>query len=88
MAPVDESLSRLRAAGCRELGHFVLPETSWWEPYCRPMQARVTQLREKYHNDPQAQQVLDSTDLEVEMYRRYSAWYGYVFYVMQGLTTD
>jgi ubiquinone/menaquinone biosynthesis C-methylase UbiE len=84
MVSVDENLSRARAAGYRDLEHFVLPERSWWEPYYHPMEARVAQLRRKYYDDPEAQRLLDVKDLEVEMYRKFSAWYGYVFYVMKG----
>jgi ubiquinone/menaquinone biosynthesis C-methylase UbiE len=83
MLSVDENLSQLRQAGYSELEHFVLPESSWWEPYYHPMQARIAQLREKYRAYPEAQHVLDTEDLEIEMYRKYSEWYGYVFYVMQ-----
>ena len=83
MESVDGNLARLRSAGYRDLGHFVLPESSWWQPYYNPMSARIAKLREKYHADPEAQRALDTEDLEIEMYRRYAAWYGYVFYVMQ-----
>jgi len=83
MVSVDQNLARLRAADYREIGYFILPESAWWDPYYRPMTAKIAQLRGKYHADPEAQRLLDIQSLEIEMYRKYSNWYGYVFYVMQ-----
>ena len=83
MLSVDKNLAVLRAAGYRELGHFVLPESSWWKPYYYPMEARIVELRERYRADLEVQALLDIKQLEIEMYRKYSEWYGYIFYVMQ-----
>ena len=83
MRSVEDNLSRVRAAGYRAVEHFILPESSWWEPYYLPMQSRVEKLREKYRGNAEARGLLDTKLIEIEMYRKYSAWYGYVFYVMQ-----
>ncbi len=84
MESVDGNLRRMRAAGYQEIGHFTLQENSWWEPYYHPMAARVAELRSKYRGNADALQELDNEFREIEMYRKYSAWYGYVFYVMRG----
>ncbi len=83
MATVHENLARVGAAGYRQAGHFTLPEKAWWEPYYHPMESRIARLREKYRGDVDAQGCLDRAPKEIEMYRQYSAWYGYEFYVMQ-----
>jgi len=83
MRNIEENLERLRRAGYREAGHFTLPESAWWEPYYDPMQNRIAQLRKKYQGDAAAQLLLEAHSKEVEMYCKYSAWYGYEFYVMQ-----
>lgn len=83
MATVEENLARLSAVGYRSLGHFSLPESDWWDNYYHPMAARIESLREKYPNNPEAQAVLDLEYAEIELYRQYSAWYGYVFYIVQ-----
>ena len=36
-----------------------------------------------YGNDPTLAVILDSFELEVEMYRNYSKYHGYTFFVMQ-----
>mgnify|MGYP005855672657 CR=1 FL=1 len=83
MATVEENLARLSAAGYRSLGHFTLPKSDWWDNYYHPMAARIELLREKYPNNPEAQAILDLEYAEIELYRQYSDWYGYVFYVGQ-----
>jgi SAM-dependent methyltransferase len=82
MTTIEENLAHLRAAGYRALGHFVLPESAWWDNYYHPMAARITALREQYQGNAAAQPILDLEYAEIELYRRYSSWYGYVFYVM------
>jgi len=83
MATVEQNLARLALAGYHSLGHFTLPEQDWWENYYQPMAARIESLREKYRHDPAAQAVLDLEYAEIDLYRQYSAWYGYVFYLGQ-----
>jgi len=43
----------------------------------------MQKLRKKYTHNPEALAVLDNEKLEIELYRKYSKWYGSVFYVMQ-----
>jgi len=83
MATVEQNLARLARAGYRSLGHFTLPEQDWWENYYHPMAARIELLREKYRHNPAAQAVLDAEYAEIDLYRQFSAWYGYVFYLGQ-----
>lgn len=83
MATVDENLARLAVAGYRTLGHFTLPESDWWDNYYHPMAARIEMLRKKYPDNPEAQAILDAEYAEIELYRQYSAWYGYEFYLGQ-----
>ena len=83
MLSVDENLKTLARAGYREVGHFTLPDSSWWDDYYNPLKERVTMLREKYADDRDALRLLDENDREMEFFRKYSDFYGYVFYVVQ-----
>ncbi len=83
MRGIHENLERLRASGYHEIGHFTLPPTAWWTDYYTPIETRLPSLREKYGDDPEARALLDATQTEIDFYREYSDWYGYVFYVMQ-----
>lgn len=83
MRSVDENLNSVRATGYHEIGHFALPPSSWWTDYYTPIEARLPRLREKYHGNAEAEALLDATQKECDLYRKFSDWYGYVFYVMQ-----
>ena len=47
MKTQDENLVILREAGYREVGHFVLPESSWWDDYYTPLEKRIVTLQRK-----------------------------------------
>ncbi|MBX7256300.1 MAG: class I SAM-dependent methyltransferase [Candidatus Hydrogenedentes bacterium] len=83
MADIETNLGRAHAAQYDIVGHFTLPDDDWWTHYYAPLEARVAALREKYHDDPEALRLLNEEEKEFEMFRAYSAWYGYVFYVMR-----
>ncbi len=83
MKKMEDNRSIIREAGYEEVGHFVLPESSWWEPYYHPMESRLEMLRQKYGEDESVKKPIAEMQQEIEMYRRYSAWYGYVFYLTQ-----
>jgi SAM-dependent methyltransferase len=79
----EENLDILQKAGYREVGHFALPESAWWQDYYTPLEKRIAMLAEKYRNNDEALAFLDNSQREIDLYRKYSEWYGYVFYVMQ-----
>lgn len=83
MQTLETNLEIARRAGYREVGHFFLPDSSWWENYYLPQMPRIKVLRQRYQGDREAMRLLDETELEMDIFRRYSTWYGYVFYVMQ-----
>ena len=83
MQSVQANLDSVRTAGYGEVTHFVLPPSSWWDGYYTPQIARIAMLREKYRDDAEAILLLDESQKEIDLYRKYSGWYGYVFYVMQ-----
>jgi len=60
-----------------------LPESAWWDAYYHPLEERLELLREKYAATPEKVEVIESIQMEIEIYRKYSGYYGYVFYVMQ-----
>jgi ubiquinone/menaquinone biosynthesis C-methylase UbiE len=80
---IHHNLEIILQSGYKILGHFPLPEDAWWEEYYHPLEERLNQLRTKYHDDPKALEILDTEQEEVDLYKKYSEWYGSVFYVMQ-----
>jgi SAM-dependent methyltransferase len=80
---IPETLEQISDCGYRRIDHFVLPEDAWWVGYYGPVEKRLQALREKYREDPEALAVLEEEEKEIDMYRRYSEWYGSVFFAMQ-----
>jgi ubiquinone/menaquinone biosynthesis C-methylase UbiE len=82
---VEENLERIPPCGYRIIGHFPLPEDAWWEEYYEPLEERIQVLKRKYRNNPKAQAAIAEEQREIDLYRKYSRWYGSVFYIMQKL---
>ncbi|MDY6834233.1 MAG: SAM-dependent methyltransferase, partial [Chloroflexota bacterium] len=80
---IDSNLAVIHETGYELIGQFVLPESDWWDNYYLPIQSRLPRIRDKYRGDPEALAVIESHEREIDMYSRYSFYYGYVFYVMQ-----
>ncbi|WP_139492910.1 class I SAM-dependent methyltransferase [Brevibacillus dissolubilis] len=83
MKSVEENLALIEAAGYEVTGYFTIPESGWWDDYYLPLEAKINDLRLTYQNQPEALSQLDEAQSEIEMYRKYSEWYGYTFFIMQ-----
>jgi ubiquinone/menaquinone biosynthesis C-methylase UbiE len=81
---IEGNLADLRAAGYQPVEHFILPESAWWD-YYRPIEKRVLRMTEKYKNNSCAMEVLETEIREIDLYRKYSDYYGYVFFIGQAL---
>jgi ubiquinone/menaquinone biosynthesis C-methylase UbiE len=82
MADIDATLAAIRGCGFEVIEHFTQPESAWWEPFYLPLQDRLHMLRDRYAGDGENLSVIESIQKEIDIYRRYSAYYGNVFYVM------
>ncbi|MFH1114040.1 MAG: class I SAM-dependent methyltransferase [Pseudomonadota bacterium] len=83
MADADANVAVISGCGFEVLGHFSLPESDWLESFYLPLENRVQTLRRTYGTDPERMQALDEIQLEIDIYRKYSRYYGYEFYLMQ-----
>jgi ubiquinone/menaquinone biosynthesis C-methylase UbiE len=84
MMGIDANLSAVRACGYEIIEHFIQPESAWWEPYYLPLQDRLHLLRARYAGNAEKLGVVESVQKEIDVYRKYSAYYGNVFFVMRG----
>ncbi len=80
---IEENIAIIQKSGYRLVGSFVLPSKSWWDNYYTPIETKLPSLKAKYKGDEEALQVIASEEKEIEMFRKYSDYYGYAFYVMQ-----
>jgi SAM-dependent methyltransferase len=79
----EENKEIIRRAGYHEVHSFVLPEAVWRDDFYEPYQSRLNALRMKYAGNHEMSEVLDACQREIDMYAKYSRYYGYVFYIMQ-----
>jgi cyclopropane fatty-acyl-phospholipid synthase-like methyltransferase len=83
MAAVDANLSLIKSCGFEVIGHFTLPESAWWEQYLHPQEERLRSFRERYAADQEKLDFVESVQMEIDIYRKHSSYYGYVFFLMQ-----
>ena len=83
MKLVEDHVPIIEAAGLDLVGHFVLPDRSWWTDYYEPLEAVCAAMRGQHSGDAQAAGLLDALQTEIGMHRKHAAFYGYVFWVMR-----
>jgi SAM-dependent methyltransferase len=73
----------IESSGYKIIDYFPLPGKSWWTDYYTPMEKKLVAMRRKYKGNQDAQAIFDSLQLEIDMHRKYSDYYGYGFYILQ-----
>jgi ubiquinone/menaquinone biosynthesis C-methylase UbiE len=81
MTHVEADLTTFRACGYDLEGHITLPDAAWWKHYYTPLSAKLPSLRKRCAGDGGALSIIDRTERESEMRRRFADWYGYEFFV-------
>jgi SAM-dependent methyltransferase len=80
---IDVKLKVIADLDYREVGHFVLPESSWTEPYYNHLEKRANEMEPVWAEEPVALEVIQEARFEIEMFRKYHEFYGYCFFVMR-----
>jgi SAM-dependent methyltransferase len=83
ISTIPENLEKIPDCGYSVIGHFALPEDTWWHEYYAPLEKRIQELRVKYTYDSHAIAVLNQEHREIDLYKKYHKWYGSAFFVMQ-----
>lgn len=74
---------QLKQAGYQLVATFVLPESCWTDNYYQPIAIWKETFRAKHPGNRSVEELLRFLELEIDMYRRYKAYYGYVFFIAQ-----
>ena len=80
---IDMKLKVVEDLDYQEVGHFVLPDSSWTEPYYKHLEKRAGELEPVWSEDPVALEVIQEARFEIEMFRKYHEFYGYCFFIMR-----
>jgi len=82
MTDADSHLATIDACGYDLVGRFRLPESSWWDGFYDPLAERL----DGYQPPDDDQETRDFVAMirgEIDIYRRFSRWHGYEFFVMR-----
>jgi ubiquinone/menaquinone biosynthesis C-methylase UbiE len=80
---LPEYIAEVLRHGYNILDHFTVPEDFWGIDYFNPLENRLIELRHKYKENDQALRILETQQREVDLYKKYSRWYGSAYLVMQ-----
>lgn len=78
---IPNNIARMQRAGYVPAATFILPETCWTEHYFAPCRGIQKAFLEKHAGSRAAEAFVAGQRHEMEMYRKYKAFYGYVFYI-------
>jgi SAM-dependent methyltransferase len=81
VATASAKMAILEANGYSPIGYFPLPERCWLANYYRPMQERFAGFLSRNGHSPAARAVVEAEQAEIALYERFSAFYGYGYYV-------
>jgi len=80
---IQGNLNAITRAGYRPIGSFTLPESAWWDLYYKAIEDKLFMFRDKYKGNNEALRFADMEQTEMDLFRKYADYYGYVFYILQ-----
>ena len=79
---VAAKLDVIDRCGYEVLGHFVFPATAWTDQYYDPMERLIAKRSQDWRGIPEAEAVLREATNEISVFRRYSDYFSYAFFVL------
>jgi SAM-dependent methyltransferase len=63
--------------------HFPLPDSAWRDDYYTPLELKIATFRRRHRDEPDAMELAQRIQREIDIHRAYSAFYHYRFFVMR-----
>jgi len=79
----EENIYTIENCGYELIHSFDLPESAWWYELYTPLEEKLKILKKVKKDDLEFMEALNATQYEIDLYRKYSDYYGYVFYIMK-----
>lgn len=80
---IREYVAEIPRHGYALRSHFALPDDFWWLDYYDPLERQISELRKKYNKDQEIIRQLTHEQEQVDLYKKYSRWFGSAFFIMQ-----
>ncbi|MBB3187663.1 class I SAM-dependent methyltransferase [Microbacter margulisiae] len=78
---IGHNISIMQKAGYHLVAAFTLPEACWTEHFYLPQRKAQEIFLKKYAGNPMAEDLIAYQQYEAQLYDKYKAYYGYVFYI-------
>jgi ubiquinone/menaquinone biosynthesis C-methylase UbiE len=78
---IPNKLSQMQHAGYVPVASFILPENCWIDHFYAPQVAAQDAFLKKHVGNQTAEALIANQRHEAQLYDKYKAYYGYVFYV-------
>ena len=82
---IEKNLEIIEECGYELVDHFVLPASCWLDDYYIPLEKSLEQLKIEHKNNKSFLDLVNSMEHEIEIFRKYSDYYSYVFFVTQAV---
>lgn len=80
---VENKLAVIENLGYQRVGHFVLPKSTWTVDYYDPMEDLIAKKEMEWAGIPDALEIIEEARNEIGLFRKYSSYYSYAFFVMR-----
>lgn len=82
---IEDNMSMIEKLDYKIINHFSMPKSSWQIEFYDPLQKSLNNVKDKYKNkdNKEAHDVINMIQLEIDMYKKYSDYYGYEFFILQ-----
>lgn len=79
----EENVKIINEEGFELVFSFLLDKSAHWENYYLPLEKSLNAFEQEFAKLPEAIQIAEEIRYEIDLYRHYSDYYGYYFYVMR-----
>lgn len=78
---IPRKVAQIQKAGYIPVATFILPENCWTEHYFAPLVKAREIFLSQHAGNKAVEELMAFQQYEAELYRKYKAFYGYVFYI-------
>ncbi len=78
---IPKKVAQMQNAGYIPVATFILPDNCWTEHFYAPQEAADEIFLKKYAGNKTAEEFIANQRHEKQLYHKYKAFYGYVFYI-------
>jgi len=78
---IPNKVAQMESAGFIPVASFILPENCWTEHFFAPQPPVQEAFLEKHRGDKAAESFVERMCYEAALYKKYSKYYGYTFYI-------